>query len=591
MSITYDPITGEPIENNDENGNITENINETVNTDAVVSGDVKDNEVQTPEVSPVEEADAIITSESSETGTESVSTVETIEEVPAVENTDIDITQSSEATGVADEISVSDTGNITEVPNDPALEDTKPVMNFDPITGERINKDAAPSGYSPIPAEKSYDDKKNLKYVTLAVAALLIVLCIVLVCVFSSKQKKVESAIRATFAHQSEISKVFNDLYAIEKSRHFTTNFTADIDEAGFVSGRIIMDGNDKQLVVDTDLNKLPEISFKMGIDSKYVYAEVPKISNSLFVYDYVHEKEGMLVDELGEETVSAIDTLLKNSYEGFDKTEHLQKELAKAFLKRVNELEFEKAETKSFKVDGKKVKCKAISVDLDRDFYMDIFDDAAEIYEEEYEEMAEDLGKYAGTSLADSFKEAKNEVKTWPDATVTFYIYRGKLAAVNVLSEGKKGFDVDVLFKGGDYRTQNVSILEDGDEIFAIEGSEKKDKEIYDISIDGEEAFSVEYNYKKGNLLVDYDHDNDKFLLDMDITSSSKSVEMRINDLSFDEESLGYITVTVEKGGSIEDYTNTELFDIGNASENDFMDLIRSIDIGSLTGLGDLFY
>ena len=212
------------------------------------------------------------------------------------------------------------------------------------------------------------------------------------------------------------------------------------------------------------------------------------------------------------------------------------------------------------------------------------------EIYKDEFEDTLKDMEDMTGESIDDSFKEVRNELKRMPDMTVYFYIYKGKLAAIKGEGDKKSG-EVEILFKGGDFRAQNIAVLADGDEVMAISGTNKKDKETYTIEVEGEEVCTIEYNYKKGTLSFEYEYYYDTFELEMDVKSSSNEVSFVVDDFDFDDEIEGSMSITFKKGAKTQKYTNTDEFDIGNADESDFEDLMESFDQDLLMEFGGLLY
>lgn len=536
MSITYDPMTGEPIETPDEE--VKEAANEV--NDAV-------SEVKEEVTQEVKEAEETVTE--------------------AVETTEAAVVE----------------GN-----------------NFDPMTGEPVSNPAGGSDvpekkdYSPIPAEPSDDENPKFKLIGIAAIALIcvaLILAIIFGGLLTSKKDKVKKAVVSTFNVNTGLTKVAKDLSGILNSQDYTVDFDMDIDDVGSVSGQTIVAGKEKQVVVDLDIDEIPSMSAKIGIDSKQVKAEIPEICDKLFVYDYTADKDGMITDYVDDDEIKALDASLQMIYDGYNSdSEELQKELKKCFDKHAKELKFENADKETFKIDGKKVDCKGYSVEIDKDFCIDLWDDITDIYIEEYKDSFEGLEEMSGESLEDSFKEARNELKSMPDMTVYFYIYKGKLASIKAEGDKKTG-SIEILFKGGDYRAQNISVEADGEEVFALTGSTKKDKEIYGIEIEGDEVCTVEYNTKKGTLTISYDYYYDEFELEMNIDSSSSEVSFEIKDFDFDDDVSGNMNFKFKKGAKIQKYENTDEFDVGEASQSDFMDLIESFDSDILEEFGGLFF
>ena len=531
MSISYDPMTGEPIETNDE------------------IKDAKDEAVETAnEASEAVEEVAKATEET-------------------VEN--------------ASEVSNDAVNEVVEGTKESA-ESEPPVTSPDPVK----------ETYSPIPDEPTESGKKNtiIGIVAVALVAIIVVCVLFFSGVFMSKRDKVAKATAATFKYDTELGKVVKNLSSIAKSGSYTTDFSADLDDYGEFSGSVIIDGKDKQIVGSVDSDMIPAMSLKAGIDSKKVKVEVPELCDYLFVYDYTADNDGYITEMLSEDDISSLNSSLKMIYDGSSSNSDLEAKLTKCMNKHFKELKFENADKESYKIDGKKVDCKGYSVDIDSDFCLDLYDDLIEIYKDEFEDTLKDMEDMTGESIDDSFKEVRNELKRMPDMTVYFYIYKGKLAAIKGEGDKKSG-EVEILFKGGDFRAQNIAVLADGDEVMAISGTNKKDKETYTIEVEGEEVCTIEYNYKKGTLSFEYEYYYDTFELEMDVKSSSNEVSFVVDDFDFDDEIEGSMSITFKKGAKTQKYTNTDEFDIGNADESDFEDLMDSFDQDLLMEFGGLLY
>ena len=533
MSISYDPMTGEPIETSDE------------------VKDAKDEAIETAK-------------EAGEAGEEVAKAAEETAENAA-------------------EVSKDTVDEVVEVANE-TTESVPPTTSPEPV------KEAT---YSPIPDEPEKTGKKNtiIGIVAVALVAIIVICLLFFSGVFMSKRDKVVKATEATFKYDTELGKVVKNLSSIVKSGSYTAEFSADIDDYGEFAGSVIIDGKDKQIVGNVDSDMIPEMSFKAGIDSKKVKVEVPELCDYLFVYDYTADNDGYITDMMGDDEIASLNSSLKMIYDGSADNAELEAKVKKCMNKHFKELKFENADKESYKIDGKKVECKGYSVEVDSDFYLDLYDDLVEIYKEEFEDTLKDMEDITGESLDDSFKEARNELKQMPDMTVYFYIYKGKLAAIKGEGDKKNSGEIEIQFKGGDFRAQNISVLADGDEVMALSGSNKKDKETYTLEVDGDEVCTIEYNYKKGKLTFEYDYYYDSFELEMDVKSSSNEVSFVVDDFDFDDEVEGSMNITFKKGAKIQKYTNTDEFDIGNSDESDFEDLMESFDQDLLMEFGGLLY
>ena len=367
MSITYDPMTGEPIETNDE-------VTETVAEAETVTDTEKEKVAETEAIADTQafaEAETVAETETV-TETENVTEIETVEA----------------AAKASFEISSTDDVQGSEVdPSSDEKDDDADAIRFDPMTGQPINPDDTKkkeNKYSPIPADPDYDDNKNFKLIGIIAAVLVGILVIVLIFtsgLFGSKKDRIIKAVKKTFTYDSEIGKIYKNVNGIVRTKDYTVEFDADLDDLGDVSGQAIIDGKDKQLIVDIDVDDIPRMSAMIGIDSKTVKAEVPQFSDKLFVYNYVEEKDGMIVDELDDDQIDSIDSSLKMIYEGYDSdSAKFKDDVIKCINRHLKDLDIENAEKENYRINGKKVGCKGYSVEIDKDFVTDLWDDITDI-------------------------------------------------------------------------------------------------------------------------------------------------------------------------------------------------------------------
>ena len=539
MSITYDPMTGEPIETEDETVDTTETpVNNEV-TENVEVAEVSDNNNEENTVSEAQnvEADA--------SNTEEVN-------VPAAE------TQS----------------------------DFK--MNFDPLTGKPITNAVD----TPAPSEKK---KINPAVIIGIAAALVIVLIVAVVCATGvfSKQKKIEKACIATFNFETQLTKDLKPIVDILQNGSYTYNVSVDAGSEGSVNASLICDNNDKQISFNADIDDM-EISALAGIDSKTVKAEAPDICSKLFVYNYKDEKNGAITDFLDDDELKLIDTGLETIYDTKKAAESDLKnaaELQKIWNNHVKELEFESADKEEFKINGKKVSCEGITTSVDSDFIVDFWDDLTDFYVEQFDEEYSDIMDMADVDIEDSFKEIRDELKSMPDFDLIFYIYKGQLAAI-VLDGGKKGGEIAIKFEGGDFRAQNISIDVNDETCMELKGSSKDGKETYKVSVDDGSEFIVTYNKSKNKLEIEYNdeysYDSFDIVFNCEITNSS--LKLSVDDIDEYVDDIEEISIELTKGAKLLKYENDDEFDLGNADEDDFEDLIDSIDEDYLYSLSYLF-
>lgn len=569
MGIKYDPMTGEPIETPDENEIVSTNeavTDVSENTNDVVSSE---NVIEATEeiINSEKEENTVNTSENTVENVSDISS-ENINDVPADSNA-ADTSETTEVNTTSEE-SNSNTGN-----------------NFDPFTGEPIVKEEPVINIENV--KKGMDPKKLLIPVLAIVAIIALLAIIVFSGLFSTNKQKVERAIIKTAKVESKLLQDLNDVASILNSDNFTTSYSVDAGKLGDVEGFVAISDKAKQVYVDSDIEGVVPFSVLAEIDNTSIKAEIPKISDYVFVYNYKDEKNGYLVDELGEETIDQLDKIISFIAENKKSNNEFVQKIVKLNKEYSKQLKFEKAESKSLKVDGKKVDCKGYSVEIENDLMVDYFSDFLDIYIEEVENSMDELAEIADIdSLTDDLKDAKKQLKDIPDIEITFYIYKKALAGIH-FDAGKRNNDLDIYFRGGDFRAQNIVIESDGEEVLSIKCSKKNDKETYKIKAE-DNSFEITYNTKKGDIVVTVDDGRREEEYELNLSTKDG-----ITTITFDEIEIPYVgsfdvEVSIQKGAKLSKFTNTETFDIGNADKHDFIDLVDEFDKDFTDEMSNLF-
>ena len=147
------------------------------------------------------------------------------------------------------------------------------------------------------------------------------------------------------------------------------------------------------------------------------------------------------------------------------------------------------------------------------------------------------------------------------PDMDVTFYIYKNKLACIEIEADGD---DMQIIFHGGDTRMQNVEVLVNDDTVLELEGETSGKVEESRLYIDGSKVATVEYDYGSG----DYEANIGNYArLNGTLKSDRKGFAFTCDadDIS--------VEVNLSKGADLEEISG-DTIDIGNASEREINDL-----------------
>lgn len=285
---------------------------------------------------------------------------------------------------------------------------------------------------------------------------------------------------------------------------------------------------------------------------------------------------------------------------------EKMAADLAKALSANFKTWEFEKGKSQEYEVNGKKHGCKSYTITVTSDMLIDMVESVMDVYDEyfeaqqkETEELLDTLGDdfdidLSEMDLSDSFKELKHALKDMPDMEVTFYLYKNQVAAL-IVDDDEDDLTMELLVKGGDYPMQNwEATLEIARDELSITktGKTKGSVEQNEIEVDGVDA-TIEWTYdsKSGDLTMDLGADDMKFSVEGNVKKSSNELMLTFDSLKYEDtyydesmEFSGYMSINSKTSISKPSYKE---FDLGNADESDFEDIYDEIQ----DTLMDLFY
>ena len=427
--------------------------------------------------------------------------------------------------------------------------------NFDPMTGEPVNKTenvATDAGVA----------KKKIPALVWAIcggvaAVVLLVVALIATGIFRSDLTTISLAVANTFKDQP---KFFEDLKVDDITKwvndeKYTVSVLAEDDEVT-LNASVGVNPSEIRFAGEFEGDGMPETDFVLAYSNKVVKAQLPSASDVVFVYDYTKMPTGYMADMIDEDDVEMINEAL-STYWSTD-TKKLQKKVTNAILKVAKDIKIEKIDSKQFKIDGKKRKCKGYSLVLTDDEVLDMLDAVDAVMEEE---LAEDVYDIYDETL----DEVRDSLREFPETEVEIYIYKNKLACINMIMDDMDA-EVELLFKGGDFRAQNMELtLDNGYSEYSMELNGKSDgsKEKYEVSVEGEDLLTFEYNRKNG----DFSIESEDFEFEGKLLSEKNAVTV-----SFEVEDIE-VNVSVSKGTNFEKIKGTE-FNIGEASEDDYMDL-----------------
>jgi hypothetical protein len=491
-------------------------------------------------------------------------------------------------------------------------DDVPEPTSFDPMTGEPIyskpQEKTEPTGYDPMTGEPIYGDtttkeKKKLDTGKLpkvlgAVVAAVVVLAIiatVVVKLATPTYMKIISATVKTFDEKPYFVEEALSAFDIVKDKKFTAGVTAEVDDNTYTVESVLA-GQKYQLSVAVDGEDVDDFSVLVRLDSDALSLYAPKLSKKVIQYDYNKGVTGYIADELDDDDIKMFNKVLKgmvNTGNG----EALKSDLYKVFKNSLKELEFEKLDSDEFEVDGKDVNCKGYRVKITKSYVKSLLNEIKDVMSDRsYSDTIAEVMGY--DDFSDLISDMKSEADYMDTVKVSFYIYKNKLASVSITADNET---LEVDFKGGDYRIQNIDIKGKDSyygryNILKVEGSCAKNKEEFDVTFYNPSGSTiaqgtVEYNKKSGNLEMDFGRSI--FQFEGKINSSSSKVEVSIDSVCIDGSrfSPDSLTLYLSDKTKLTSLDSSKTFDVNKADEleweelgDDIMDGLDDIGLGNFS-------
>ena len=474
---------------------------------------------------------------------------------------------------------------------------------FDPMTGQPIGQpqQSAPvqetSGFDPMTgqpvqgASNNSKGKKNIKIKmpviiggVAAVLAVVLVIAAVSSGLFLGKAGKVMMATANTFKDRPHFVEVFDSTYSIIGQNKYTIALSGDMDGVK-LDGEFRNGGKEKQLSVQLKQSG-SKIDMMAGIDSKNAKFQVPQLSNYVFVYDYNKISTGYISDEVDEDTLTQINTMLESLVDQTD-VKKFYSDVFKIFTSELKSVSFVNAEKEEFTIDDKDVDCKGYTAVITSSNMIHIVDKMEKLINDEYASLIQTtlVSEMAIGSLedweevsAEAFDEIREGLEDMEDIELSFYLYKNKLAAL-VLRIPEADAEAELRFEGGDYRMQNMTLKVD-DERYRLSGSDDGSKEQFSLEVRSgsykQQIANLEYNYDSGKFSVSL---ADEVTVKGKMTGSRSEINLKISEIDMYYYSMSPdLDITVKKGAKMEKFDGKE-FDLGKADEDDYMELIEDIE------------
>lgn len=417
-------------------------------------------------------------------------------------------------------------------------------------------------------------NKKWLLYGGIGVAAILLVVFIVSAVsnLFMGKSGRVLAAITATAKDAPLLVEDLQDVQKIMSGDQYMVGIEAGVED-GTVKGEFRNGKKDKQIFISMDAGEYDNLAFLCGVHSGVFQASAQGLDYAFF-YDPKQDNDGFLSEDFREKELEQLNGLLEGITSDQMSAATMRKNTLAALKKEFKNLKFEKAEARNWVVNGKKRKCKGYQMALDEDNIIRF----CEAFSESTLHGMKDETKKAVDDMLDVLIDAAKDMEF--DADISFYLYKGKLAAVVIKEEDD---EIRVEFQGGDYRMQNMVVAMENDyfsEEITIRSEREGKTETTTIEA-GDVEMTVVYHAKSGEVSFEGELYGQRCSLEGVYTHSASRVSYTLEDIKTNGSSLfsdAGITIYAEKNPEIEKYKG-EKFDLGNASEEDFEELAEDLE------------
>ncbi len=328
------------------------------------------------------------------------------------------------------------------------------------------------------------------------------------------------------------------------------------------------------------------DIAYEFYMDESAAYFAMPDWLDEVFYYNYVEENDGYLIEGMeyfGLEQ-DDVNSLLQSLFQTTDDSQELEKALREAHWENLQMLEFDKVDAEKFEVDGKDRKCKGYSTVITEDILDEWLDRYEDIYSDYFDKLEDTATAYRSlgiSGMSDLFEDLEDEIEDMDDVELTFYLYKDRVAAVEFAGDDLEGI---LEIRGGAYPTENMYLkveIDGDDHELELTGKTNGTKEEQSLEADGDEVLNYSYDAKSGDFSVEAIDGSRSYVLEGTILFRSGELEC-----TFDTIELPYADLDVEMTLTLTDKADIhridadkdDLFDAGNADEDDWDDLFDSI-------------
>ena len=455
----------------------------------------------------------------------------------------------------------------------------QPQMRFDPNTGQPIyqneNNMQANMAFTPVPPMQP-QKKKTGKIIGIAAGVVLVggvgAFAAVKSGIFASKTARVMTAFSNTFGEE----KILQDWK--ETGTDFGEAYTVET-KLNVKGAQITCEGRrDKErMQMDLAVNAgIVSVDGSLELAKDALKLSVPMLDSHMFVYHYNEKADGYLGSLAKEDEIEQYNKTFRQIYQMVSgsgkKIDTLP--LLKAVKDEYESLKLTDAPEKTFTIDGKEQKCKGYEATFGKENLTPIID----VIEESQVLSEEQMNELYGTS--NPFDEWRNNIKEMKDLDSTIYIYKDKLASIELSNETDS---VEWQFLGGNTRMENMKVLSNEVTVLEVKGETSGESHTAEFVAEEESVAKLTYTDKGA---FDFESEATDYPVHIkgSLDMKKDGLSCKIDELKVQDTSMTG-TYEIKKGVQMKEMTG-DVFDVNTADEtewNDVMQNIQSMMFGSL--------
>lgn len=440
---------------------------------------------------------------------------------------------------------------------------------FDPMTGELLSdkkaKDNSKWQFDPMTGKPVRKKKGRIMKIAAAVIAAAVVVFVLFKSgLFLSKGDKVLNAVSNTVDIDSHLIDALDKL-SILRSDNYTVNYRMEIDEEGIDIDVEYARSPQKKWMEGNISFEHRDFGFMAELTSSQLRVKFPELDDRVFTYNYQEKKTGFITKYVNDDVLESIDNMLSTLY-----SEKEQKALGREILDVVREeyhaLEFRTVDKKEFNINGTNRKCKGYRTTITSGDMVDLLKGIKDVCEDKYDYLLDAM------EYTDLIKEFRN----MPDIDITFYLYKNRLACINLESDRHY---MKVMFDGDGKKEHSIRVISDGENIFELKKTEKNTQERYSLAVEDEDVLEVRYDYKSCDYVLEiYDRYEGTTAIEGSLVYDSGGLEASVDEVSMRWETFDPgIVLSIRRGCTVGELAGEE-FDMGDATKKEFLDELEDL-------------